>query len=84
MAKARHIPVRTCVACRQEGDKAQLVRLVRRPDGLVVVDPSGRLPGRGAYLHATPECIAAARKKRSLDRALSVAVTPSVWTEIAP
>ncbi len=84
MAKARHTPVRTCVACRQEGDKAQLIRLVRRPDGLVVADPSGRLPGRGAYLHATPECIATARKKRSLDRALSAAVTPAVWTEIAP
>jgi predicted RNA-binding protein YlxR (DUF448 family) len=44
-----------CVACRQSQDKKTLVRLVRTPEG-VVVDETGKLPGRGAYLHSDPSC----------------------------
>ena len=43
-------PRRTCVACRQERDRRELVRLVRREEGIVVVDARGRAPGRGAYV----------------------------------
>ncbi|HVH63015.1 MAG TPA: YlxR family protein, partial [Candidatus Dormibacteraeota bacterium] len=53
MAKESHKPVRTCVACRQEAGKGQLVRFVRSPQGAVALDASGRAPGRGAYLHAS-------------------------------
>ena len=51
MPKRTHEPVRTCVACRQEAGKGALIRLVRGPDGSAATDPSGRAPGRGAYLH---------------------------------
>ena len=43
-------PRRTCVACRQVRDRRELVRLVRREEGIVVVDARGRAPGRGAYV----------------------------------
>jgi predicted RNA-binding protein YlxR (DUF448 family) len=55
MTRRKHVPQRMCVACRQSQDKKALVRLVRTPDG-VVVDETGKLPGRGAYLHADPSC----------------------------
>ena len=84
MAKVPHRPVRTCVACRQEAGKGELIRLVRRPDGTVAADPSGKLAGRGAYVHGTAECLESARKKRSLERALSASVPPSLWAELAP
>jgi hypothetical protein len=74
--------VRTCVACRQEGGKRDLVRVVRSPGGGVALDPTGRAPGRGAYLHASPECVEMARKKRALDRALGAIVQPEVWSEL--
>jgi predicted RNA-binding protein YlxR (DUF448 family) len=51
-----------CVACRQSQDKKTLVRLVRTPDG-VLVDETGKLPGRGAYLHADPSCWESGMKK---------------------
>ena len=70
MPKTAHEPARTCVACRQEADKRALLRFTRNPDGVVVEDPTGRAPGRGAYLHDDPECRALALKKRSLERAL--------------
>ena len=78
----RHEPVRTCVACRQEGLKPELVRLVGGPEGLVVVDRTGHAPGRGAYLHPKVTCIEAARKRRQLERALGATVPDSVWVEL--
>ena len=63
-------PVRTCVACRNESGKPGLVRFVRDRSGAVVEDPTGRAPGRGAYLHDDPACRELASRKRSLERAL--------------
>ncbi|TMC84119.1 MAG: YlxR family protein [Chloroflexi bacterium] len=84
MGKARRQPIRTCVACRQEAGKADLIRVVRRPEGGVAVDASGRMPGRGAYVHADPACLETARKRRALDRALGTPVPPEVWLQISP
>ena len=51
----KHIPQRTCVGCRTVLSKWSLVRLVRRPEG-VQLDPTGKLAGRGAYLHNRRSC----------------------------
>jgi predicted RNA-binding protein YlxR (DUF448 family) len=51
----KHIPQRTCIGCRSVLSKRVLIRLVRRPDG-VQVDPTGKLTGRGAYLHNRRAC----------------------------
>ena len=83
MKRRRHRPVRTCVACRHEAGKAELVRLVRRPDGSIELDLTGRMPGRGAYLHAAAECLEAARKRRALERALGAPVPPEVWAQVS-
>lgn len=53
--RVKHVPQRTCVACREVQAKATLVRLVRTSDG-VFPDPTGKLAGRGAYLHARRDC----------------------------
>ncbi len=53
--RVKHIPQRTCVGCREVMPKRQLVRIVRTADG-VKIDPTGKLAGRGAYLHDTREC----------------------------
>jgi len=53
--RVKHIPQRTCVGCRTVLPKRQMVRLVRTPEG-VLVDPTGKLAGRGAYLHDRQEC----------------------------
>ena len=82
MTKVRHEPARTCVACRLEAGKQDLIRFVRRPSGGVELDRTGRLPGRGAYLHADAACLESARKRKALDRALKTAVQPEIWREI--
>ena len=70
----RTVPLRTCVACRTSRPKAELLRIVRAPDGSVSVDNSGRAAGRGAYLCADGGCWPQAVKKSALERALSVAL----------
>jgi len=55
MARRKHIPQRMCVACRESQDKKTLVRIVRTKEG-IFVDETGKIPGRGAYLHKDPSC----------------------------
>ena len=48
--KPRHVPMRTCVVCREKRPKRELLRIVRTPEGEVIADPTGRANGRGAYV----------------------------------
>jgi predicted RNA-binding protein YlxR (DUF448 family) len=62
------VPRRTCVGCRVREEQDRLLRVVAGT-GEVVPDPRRRLPGRGAYLHRRPECLALAERKRVFSRA---------------
>ena len=53
--RVKHVPQRTCVGCREILPKRKMIRLVRTTEG-VQVDPTGKLAGRGAYLHDRREC----------------------------
>lgn len=72
---ARHVPERTCVACRQQQAKRALVRAVRTGEGRVVVDPTGKLAGRGAYVCHQARCWQAALRKDGLARALKTTIS---------
>ena len=76
--KTRHIPIRTCVACGAKEGKRALVRVVRTPEGRVEVDPTGKRPGRGAYLCPRRACWEKALKKGRLERALRSPLPPEV------
>jgi predicted RNA-binding protein YlxR (DUF448 family) len=70
--KPKHIPQRTCVGCREVLPKRKLIRLVRTEEG-VRIDLSGKLPGRGAYLHDQKSCWSKGLKG-SLAKALRTAI----------
>jgi len=72
--RLRKTPVRTCVACRTSDDKMGLVRIVRTAAGEVEVDLTGKMPGRGAYLCPSSECLRRAIKEKRLSRALRTEV----------
>lgn len=72
--RPKPVPQRTCIGCRSVQAKRELVRIVRTPEAQVVVDPTGRKNGRGAYIHLTRECWDAALKRGALERALKVAI----------
>lgn len=70
--RPRHVPQRTCIACRRVEAKRQFVRLVRVGDGNVIIDPTGKHAGRGAYLCNERPCWEAAFKRGAIERALRV------------
>lgn len=81
--RSRRTPQRTCIACRTTGDKRELVRIVRTPEGRVLLDATGKLAGRGAYLCRSVDCWGNATKKKLLDRALRVTVSSGDADEIS-
>jgi uncharacterized protein len=80
-AHQKHIPQRVCVGCRETLAKRTLVRLVRGPDG-VKVDPTGKVSGRGAYLHTRRVCWEQALRG-PLEQALKVRLSDSDRTALA-
>lgn len=73
--RPKHVPQRTCVACRTTGAKRGLVRIVRGTDGSVEVDETGKKSGRGAYLCQNPECWDKALKSKLLEYALKTPIS---------
>jgi uncharacterized protein len=72
--RTKRQPQRTCVGCREVLPKRALIRIVRGPDG-VKVDPKGKAPGRGAYLHDRRSC---------WDSGLSGSLAKALKTDLTP
>lgn len=70
--RPRHVPQRTCIACRKVDAKRGLIRLVRLPEAHVAIDPTGKRAGRGAYLCAERSCWETALKRKAIERALKI------------
>ena len=68
---AKQVPVRQCVACREHREKPKLIRVVRTPEGQILLDLRGKASGRGAYLCRSAACLERAVKTRALARALN-------------
>ena len=75
-------PTRTCIVCRKEFEKKQLIRVVKNKDGVISVDLSGKSDGRGAYLCKNKDCARKLRKVKAFDRVFKTAVSASVYDEI--
>ena len=75
MKKAKHIPQRTCIACRKTGEKREFIRLVCLPEAEVEVDLTGRKPGRGSYLCINRKCWDLALSSGHIERALRTQLT---------
>lgn len=67
-------PIRTCIACQATSEKRDLVRFVRRADGTVALDETGKAPGRGAYVCADAACFEKTRAKQMLGGRLRTTV----------
>ena len=76
---AKKIPMRMCVSCREMQPKKELVRVVRTPEGAVVLDTTGRANGRGAYLCKKSACLEKAIKSRALERALETKIEAQTY-----
>ena len=78
----RKFPLRRCTGCNEQKPKKELVRVVRSPQGEIALDRVGKMPGRGAYLCPSAQCLAKARKAKRLERALEAQIPPEVYERI--
>lgn len=74
-ARKKHVPQRTCIACRQVKGKRELIRVVRTPEKTVKIDATGKTAGRGAYMCQNPTCWEAALQRGALARALKTEIS---------
>ncbi len=80
--KQRKIPMRTCVVTREKYPKNELIRVVRTPEGNVLVDKSGKQNGKGAYLKLDEAVINKARQSKVLERTLETVVHDNIYEEL--
>ena len=79
MIKPKKTPQRLCSGCQAFHDKKAMTRVVRKPDGEVALDPTGKAAGRGGYVCRNAECIKRAMSGKGLERALKTAVPSSIY-----
>lgn len=80
--KMKKIPMRTCVITKEKLPKNELIRVVRTPEGEVVVDDTGRANGRGAYLKKDLTVFEKAKASKALNRHLEAEVPDSVFEDL--
>lgn len=78
----KKIPERKCMGCNEKRPKKELVRVVRTPDGEVVLDTVGKKSGRGAYICKSVSCFEKALKTKRLERVLEVEIPENVYDEV--
>lgn len=80
--KQRKIPMRSCVLTREKLPKQDLIRVVRTPEGKVVIDLTGKQNGRGAYLKKDLSVIEKAEKTKVLNKHLEIDVPKEIFDEL--
>ncbi len=75
-------PARTCMACNEQKDKKDLLRIVRSKDGIIEVDLTGKKNGRGAYVCKNEECLNKLIKSKRLDRLFGQEVPNEIYENI--
>ena len=78
----KKIPMRSCVITKEKLPKKELIRVVRTPDGEVIIDVSGKANGRGAYLKKDIEGIKKAKSNKLLNRVLEVEIPDKIYEEL--
>lgn len=79
--KIKKIPMRTCAVTKEKCEKKDLLRIVRTPEGKVIVDMTGKVNGRGAYLKKTIEVLNKAEKSKILERFLEIEIPAEVYED---
>ena len=82
MPKTKRIPMRMCIACREMKAKQEMMRVVKNADGEIYADPTGKAPGRGAYVCNNEECRKKLNVKKLLHKTFSANVSMEIYQDI--
>lgn len=75
-------PTRRCTGCGEHFPKSSLIRILRTPEGEIIIDQTGKKSGRGAYICKNAECLKKARKQRRLESSLECAIPNEVYERL--
>ncbi len=75
----KKVPVRRCVGCSEHFPKSELVRVLRTPEGEIVLDLTGKKSGRGAYICREAACLKKARKSRRIESSLECSIPDEIY-----
>ncbi len=78
----KKIPQRTCVGCKTQKNKNELIRIVINKEGNIFVDKTGKANGRGAYICNNVECLEKAIKARQIERSFETSISNDVYEEL--
>lgn len=78
----RKLPIRRCAGCGEHFPKNELIRVLRTPEGEIMLDESGKKSGRGVYLCKNPNCLKKARKANRLAAALACEIPAEVYDRL--
>ncbi len=81
--QTKKIPQRKCLGCAEQKPKRELIRIVRTPDGKVVLDETGKQAGRGAYICPKSACLKKAVKSKRIEKSLAASVSEEVYEALA-
>ena len=82
MSTVRKVPMRKCVGCGEMKNKKELIRVLKTPEGEILLDAGGRKNGRGAYLCPSSDCLRKAELSRGLERSLGVRIPPEIYEKL--
>lgn len=78
----KKIPLRQCIGCGEMKNKKEMMRILKTPEGPIVLDVTGKKNGRGAYLCMSADCLKKARKNRGLERSFKMSIPDDVYEEL--
>ena len=78
----KKIPARRCVACNEQKEKNNLLRIVRTPEGNIEIDQTGKKNGRGAYICKNIDCLNKVIKSKRLEKNLDISIDNDFYEEI--
>lgn len=81
--KNRKIPMRSCIVTREKLPKSELLRIVRGTDGVIVVDTTGKINGRGAYIKKDMTVLEKAKKSGVLEKVLETTISDDIYDMIS-
>ena len=78
----KNLPQRSCVICRTQKNKNELLRIVRNKDNIIKIDEKGKESGRGAYICYNMNCLEKAKKTKKLEKSLETKIDENIYLEI--
>ena len=80
--KQKYVPLRRCMACNEQKEKKDLIRIVRSKEGLLDIDLTGKKNGRGAYICKREDCLNKVIKTKRLERVLETKIDEDFYESI--